>query len=236
MKALGERIVFEDNHVLVVNKLCSELVQGDKTGDICLLDSLKAFIKERDGKPGNVFLGLVHRLDRPSSGLVVYAKTSKALSRLTSSFRERNATKEYLVITEKQRAGSVGLDPAGRLTDFLLKNGKTNTSRVVQGPPGKEAVLDYQLVEELQTFLVWKVHLQTGRHHQIRVQFAARGYPVRGDLKYGARRSIPGGGIGLHAWKLCLPHPTQDTQLILEANPRESQQDDLWSKISLFEH
>jgi len=229
---LSQRIVFEDNHVLVVNKTSSELVQGDKTGDPSILDELKKLIKERDQKPGNVFLGLVHRLDRPTSGLVIVAKTSKALSRLTGAFRDRLVSKDYLVITEKGPEGpDLSLEPKGLMEDLLGRNEKTNTSKVVAAG-GQEARLEYELIQTLDSYLVWQVRLDTGRHHQIRVQFASRGFPVRGDLKYGARRSIPGGGIGLHAWRLDFPHPTRgERRVVLTADPTKSQSDPLWKQV-----
>jgi len=209
-------ILYEDNHVLAVNKPAGMLVQGDRTGDRSVLDEMKDFIKARDAKPGNVFLGLPHRLDRPTSGVLVLAKTSKALSRLTAAFRERDTAKVYWAIVEKAPPAD-----AGELTDWLRKDGRTNTSRrTTSGAPGaKEARLRYRLIGTSDRYWLLEVELFTGRHHQIRVQLAAMGCPVKGDLKYGARRSNPGGGICLHARRLQVAHPTRDAVLNLEAPP-----------------
>ena len=234
--SIEERILFEDNHLLIVNKACSELVQGDKTGDPSLLEQLKAFIKVRDAKPGNVFLGLVHRLDRPSSGAVIYAKTSKALSRMSAAFQDRSVEKIYLALTEKpQTARELDLElPAGVLEDCLAKTEATNSSRVLapNSKDGKLARLSYSLLEELDSYYLWKITLETGRHHQIRVQFSSRGLPIRGDLKYRAKRSIPGGGIGLHAWKLVFQHPTRDEMVRITAPPQFAQSDRLWQSVA----
>ncbi|WP_238565830.1 RluA family pseudouridine synthase [Spirochaeta lutea] len=228
---LAQRILYEDNHLLIVNKTCSELVQGDKTGDVSLLENLKEFIKVRDHKPGNVFLGLVHRLDRPTSGCVVYAKTSKALSRLTESFRDRSVQKHYWAITDIQATEVLG--EGGEMSDWLRRNPKVNKSVTVpQGTRGaKHGVLRYSLGLRLDRYALWEVQLETGRHHQIRVQFAARGFPLRGDLKYGAARSIPGGGIALHARYLSVPHPTGQREVQVWADPRQVQGDTLWVQV-----
>lgn len=239
--SLASRIVYEDNHLLVVNKATSELVQGDKTGDPSLLDHLKALIKERDSKPGQVFLGLVHRLDRPSSGLVIYAKTSKSLSRMSKIFRTRQVQKTYLLITEKKESWKEGFPkmPEGILEDYLIRSEKTNTTRIVTLKPGesarqaKLARLRYQFMEELDRYLLWKVDLETGRQHQIRAQFSWRGLPVRGDLKYRAARSLPGGGIALHAWKLEFTHPVRDERISLSGDPKQVQTDGIWKSIDL---
>jgi 23S rRNA pseudouridine1911/1915/1917 synthase len=229
---LGDRILYEDNHLLCVNKACSELVQGDKTGDSSLLEDLKGYIRIRDGKPGNVFLGVVHRLDRPTSGCVLYAKTSKALSRLTRAFRDREVTKMYWGITEKAALQTLG--EQGVMRDWLRRNPKTNKSTAV--PPGttsaKEALLGYRLLHSFERYVLWQVELQTGRHHQIRVQFASRGFPLRGDLKYGADRSLPGGGIALHARSITCSHPTQDGEIHILADPRQVQNDSLWAQLA----
>lgn len=211
---MQEQIVFEDNHLLVINKLPGQLVQGDKTGDLSLLDLIKNFIKIRDNKPGNVFLGLVHRIDRPTSGLVIYAKTSKALSRLTQMVKNREMKKTYWAIVPK-----VEIPKQQRLVHYLQKNEKNNKStvfpKVTEG--AKEAILNYEIIKVLDNFQLLEVDLETGRHHQIRAQLSKIGVPIKGDLKYGAARSNPDGGIHLHARKLQFVHPVSLEQLILTA-------------------
>jgi 23S rRNA pseudouridine1911/1915/1917 synthase len=209
-------ILYEDNHVLAVNKPPGMLVQGDRTGDLCLLDAMKDFIKERDSKPGNVFLGLPHRLDRPTSGVVLLAKTSKALTRLAASFRDRETDKVYWAVVENKP-----VPEEGELEDWLRKDGKTNTSRRAKsGDPGaKEARLRYRLLGASQRYWLVEVELLTGRHHQIRVQLSGMGCPIKGDLKYGARRANPGGGIHLHARRLEVCHPVGDERLVITAPP-----------------
>lgn len=211
---MQEQIVFEDNHLLVINKLPGQLVQGDKTGDLSLLDLIKNFIKIRDNKPGNVFLGLVHRIDRPTSGLVIYAKTSKALSRLTQMVKNREMKKTYWAIVPK-----VEIPKQQRLIHYLQKNEKNNKStvfpKVTEG--AKEAILNYEIIKVLDNFQLLEVDLETGRHHQIRAQLSKIGVPIKGDLKYGAARSNPDGGIHLHARKLQFVHPVSLEQLILTA-------------------
>ncbi|MCD6343612.1 MAG: RNA pseudouridine synthase [Spirochaetaceae bacterium] len=211
---IAPEILYEDNHVIAVNKPAGMLVQGDKSGDICILDLVKAFLKERDGKPGNVFLGLPHRLDRPTSGVLVLAKTSKALSRLAASFRDRDVSKIYRAVVE-----SPPENPEGELTDWLKKDGRTNTSRRVKaGTPGaKEARLRYKLLGASERYWLIEVELLTGRHHQIRVQLSAMGCVIKGDLKYGAKRSNRNGGIHLHARYLETAHPTGKERLKITA-------------------
>ncbi len=211
---MQEQMVFEDNHLLVINKLPGQLVQGDKTGDLSLLDLIKNFIKIRDNKPGNVFLGLVHRIDRPTSGLVIYAKTSKALSRLTQMVKNREMKKTYWAIVPK-----VEIPKQQRLVHYLQKNEKNNKStvfpKVTEG--AKEAILNYEIIKVLDNFQLLEVDLETGRHHQIRAQLSKIGVPIKGDLKYGAARSNPDGGIHLHARKLQFVHPVSLERLILTA-------------------
>ena len=209
-------ILHEDNHVLAVNKPPGLLVQGDRSGDESALDVMKAFLKERDAKPGNVFLGLPHRLDRPTSGVLALAKTSKALSRLTASFRDRKVAKIYWAVVAAPPP-----EEEGELTDWLRKDAKTNTSRrVPEGAPGaKEARLRYRLLRASDRYFLLEVILLTGRHHQIRAQLSGIGCPIKGDLKYGSRRSDPGGGIHLHARRLTLPHPVRSEDLDLIAPP-----------------
>ena len=211
---MQEQIVFEDNHLLVINKLPGQLVQGDKTGDLSLLDLIKNFIKIRDNKPGNVFLGLVHRIDRPTSGLVIYAKTSKALSRLTQMVKNREMKKTYWAIVPK-----VEIPKQQRLVHYLQKNEKNNKSTVFPNVTegAKEAILNYEIIKVLDNFQLLEVDLETGRHHQIRAQLSKIGVPIKGDLKYGAARSNPDGGIHLHARKLEFVHPVSLEQLTLTA-------------------
>ena len=219
-------ILYEDNHVLAVNKPIGMLVQGDQTGDICVLETMKSFIRERDGKPGNVFLGLPHRLDRPTSGAMILAKTSKALTRLTASFRERDAIKIYWAVTEEPPE-----NPEGELVDWIKKDGCINTSRRVKaGSPGaREARLRYRLLGASERYWLMEVELLTGRHHQIRVQLSAIGCPVKGDLKYGAKRSNRNGGIHLHSRRLELAHPTRTGRVVIIAPPPD---DPVWNDFS----
>ena len=214
----ADQIVYEDNHLLVVNKKCGQLVQGDRTGDESLLDGIKAFIKERDHKPGNVFLGLVHRIDRPTSGLVIYAKTSKALSRLTQMVKNREIRKTYWALVPKE-----DIPQTGRLVYYLKKNEKTNKAIVFPRPTdgAKEAKLSYGVIKTLENYQLLEVDLETGRHHQIRAQLSKIGVPIKGDLKYGAPRSNPDGGISLHARRLEFIHPvTKETIKITAPVPK----------------
>ena len=208
------QIVFEDNHLLVINKKTGQLVQGDKTGDSSLLDLIKDFIKTRDHKPGNVFLGLVHRIDRPTSGLVIYAKTSKALTRLTQMVKNREIRKTYWAVVPKEM-----IPQSQRLIHYLQKNEKTNKATVFIRPTdnAKESVLNYEVVKTLDNFQLLEIDLETGRHHQIRAQLSKIGVPIKGDLKYGAARSNPDGGIHLHARKLEFVHPVTSQKLELVA-------------------
>ncbi len=210
----ASQIVFEDNHLLVINKKAGQLVQGDKTGDESLLDSIKNFIKKRDQKPGNVFLGLVHRIDRPTSGLVIYAKTSKALSRLTQMVKTREIKKTYWAIVAKEL-----IPQSQRLVHYLKKNEKTNKTTVFPKATdgAKEAVLNYEVIKILDHYQLLEIDLETGRHHQIRAQLSKIGVPVKGDLKYGAPRSNPDGGISLHARKLNFIHPVTKEEVELVA-------------------
>ncbi|HAV02756.1 MAG TPA: RNA pseudouridine synthase [Chryseobacterium sp.] len=211
---MKEQIIYEDNHLLIINKKAGQLVQGDKTGDASLLELLKDFIKKRDQKPGNVFLGLVHRIDRPTSGLVIYAKTSKALTRLTQMVKQREIKKTYWAVTTPAE-----IPAQQRLVNYLLKNEKTNKSTVFTKPTpnAKEAILNYQLLKKLDNFQLLEVDLETGRHHQIRAQLSKLGAPIKGDLKYGAPRSNPDGGIHLHARQLKLIHPVTKEELTVTA-------------------
>lgn len=201
---IASQIIFEDNHLLVINKNAGQLVQGDKTGDESLLESIKNFIKIRDHKPGNVFLGLVHRIDRPTSGLVIYAKTSKALSRLTQMVKNREIKKTYWAVVAKEM-----IPQTQRLVHYLKKNEKNNKAIIFTKPTegAKEAILTYNIIKTLDNYLLLEIDLETGRHHQIRAQLSKIGASIKGDLKYGSPRSNPDGGISLHARKLEFIHP-----------------------------
>ena len=213
-----DRIIYEDNHLLLVNKRAGELVQGDRSGDPCLVDEIKAFIKQRDHKPGNVFCGLVHRLDRPVSGVVVFAKTSKALSRMNELVKQRAIEKTYWAVSKNCPSPSTGT-----LRNLLLRNEKMNKSFVVADgiqKNAKEAVLDYKVLGKSEGgYYLLEVNLHTGRHHQIRCQLAHIGCPIKGDLKYGAPRSNPDGSISLHARSLCFEHPVSHVQINAVAVP-----------------
>lgn len=216
MDSLAERILFEDNHLLVVNKLPSEIVQGDKTGDEPLPERIKSFLKEKYQKPGNVFCGVVHRLDRPTSGVVVFAKTSKALERLNAQFREKETNKTYWAIVEYKPK-----ELKGSLRDYLKKNESQNKSYVVnESTPGaKLALLHYQLLASSDRYHLLEVTIETGRHHQIRAQLSNIGCIIKGDLKYGAKRANKDASIGLHARSLRFFHPTTKEEITLIANP-----------------
>lgn len=211
---MQDQIVYEDNHLLVINKKVGQLVQGDKTGDDSLLELIKNFIKKRDDKPGNVFLGLVHRIDRPTSGLVIYAKTSKALSRLTQMVKNREIKKTYWAVVTKEM-----IPQTQRLVHFLKKNEKNNKAIVFPKATdgAKEAILTYNVIKALDNYLLLEIDLETGRHHQIRAQLSKIGAPIKGDLKYGAARSNPDGGINLHARKLEFIHPVTKENIEITA-------------------
>ena len=221
---IASQIVFEDNHLLIINKNVGQLVQGDKTGDASLLDLIKDFIKKRDQKPGNVFLGLVHRIDRPTSGLVIYAKTSKALTRLTQMVKNREIKKTYWAVVAKEM-----IPQSQRLVHYLLKNEKTNKSTVFIKPTenAKESILNYQIIKTLDNFQLLEVDLETGRHHQIRAQLSKIGVAIKGDLKYGSSRSNPDGGIHLHARRLEFIHPVTKENLVVVAPV--PQNDSVWA-------
>lgn len=219
----SDQIIYEDNHLLIINKKVGQLVQGDKTGDESLLDSIKNFIKKRDNKPGNVFLGLVHRIDRPTSGLVIYAKTSKALSRLTQMVKNREIQKTYWAIVPKE-----SIPDSQKLVHYLKKNEKNNKAIVFTKPTegAKEAVLNYTVLKILENYQLLEIDLETGRHHQIRAQLSKIGIPIKGDLKYGAQHSNPDGGISLHARKLHFIHPVSKEEIEVTAPVPEN--DNIW--------
>jgi 23S rRNA pseudouridine1911/1915/1917 synthase len=216
-------ILFEDNHLLVINKKPSDIVQGDKTGDEALPDVIKAYWKEKFNKPGNVFCGVVHRLDRPTSGALVFAKTSKALSRLNEQFRDKATQKTYWAVVEKKPE-----KPSAFLENWLLKNEKQNKSYVQpDGNKGaKKARLQYKTLAASDKYTLLEVELETGRHHQIRCQLAQIGCIIKGDVKYGARRSNEDGSIHLHARKLVFTHPTSKEEISVVATTPKN--DTLW--------
>ena len=207
-------VVYEDNHLIIVNKAASEIVQGDKTGDTPLSESLKLYLKEKYGKPGNVFLGVVHRLDRPVSGLVLFAKTSKALSRLNTMLAQGEVKKTYWAIVTARPP-----QEEGELTHFLVRNEQQNKSYAYdrERPGSKKAILHYRLIATSERYWLLEVDLKTGRHHQIRCQLAKMGCPIKGDLKYGAPRSNPDGSISLHARRIRFIHPVAKQPIDLTA-------------------
>ena len=219
------RVLYEDNHIIVINKSAGEIVQGDKTGDKSLCDTAKQYLKEKYAKPGNVFIGLPHRLDRPVSGIVVLAKTSKALERLNKMFHDGNVKKTYWAITKSKPT------PAeAELENWILRNEKMNKSfayaKEVKG--SKHALLHYRTIDSSQNYNLIEVDLKTGRHHQIRCQLASIGCPIKGDLKYGAKRSNPDGSISLHARYVEFIHPVSK-ELIQITAPLPT--DKLWQSF-----
>ncbi len=223
-------ILYEDNHLLVVNKRAGDLVQADaaggtsRTGDYLVLeDDIKSFIRRRDNKPGDVFLGVVHRIDRPVSGVVLFAKTSKALVRLNEMIRDGQIDKTYWVVTEALLPSETGT-----LTHHIVRDGKTNRSRAHASPQkdSKEARLEYKMLAGSKNYYLYEVKLLTGRHHQIRAQFSKEGAPIKGDLKYGAKRSNENGGISLHSRRIALTHPVKKEPLEVIAPVPEG--DNLW--------
>ena len=215
-------IVYEDNHLIIVYKYSGEIVQGDKTGDVPLSEDVKCYLKEKYQKPGNVFLGVVHRLDRPVAGLVVFAKTSKALTRLNKMFRDGEVHKTYWAITKNLPPQS-----EGTLTDWLVRNEKQNKSYAYdhEVPHSKKAILKYRLIGQSDHYCLLEVNLMTGRHHQIRCQLAHMGCPIKGDLKYGAQRSNPDGSICLLAHHVEFVHPVSKQLISLDSPLPE---DKLW--------
>ena len=206
--------LYEDNHIIIVSKTPGEIVQGDKTGDTPLSESVKDYIKEKYRKPGNVFLGVAHRLDRPVSGVVVFARTSKALARLNDMFRTGDVHKTYLALTRNEPPHS-----EGTLEHWLVRNERQNKSYAYdrEVPQSKKAVLKYRVTGRSDNYFMLEINLLTGRHHQIRCQLAKMGCPIRGDLKYGARRSNPDGSISLHARSVEFVHPVSKQTIHVEA-------------------
>jgi len=232
-------IIYEDNHIIAVSKTCHEIVQADKTGDEPLSDTLKRLIKERDAKPGNVFLGVTHRLDRPTTGVVLFAKTSKALERLNRMFSSGEVHKTYWCIVENVwGAGDnvteaiADLPPKEQdLTDYLVRNEKQNRSYAYSEPRqgAKEARLHYRVIASTERYALLEVQLFTGRHHQIRCQLANIGLPIKGDLKYGAPRSNPDGGISLHSRQAQFVHPVSKQEVVIVAPVPD---DTLWKALA----
>jgi 23S rRNA pseudouridine1911/1915/1917 synthase len=219
-------VLYEDNHLIAVNKTSSEIVQGDKTGDTPLSETLKQWLKEKYNKPGEVFIGVTHRLDRPVSGIVLFAKTSKALERMNAMFRESQLRKTYWAIVKNPPP-----QPEGELVHYLVRNEKQNKSyaSVNEKPHSKKAVLTYRLIARSDRYFLLEIDLKTGRHHQIRCQLADIGCPVRGDLKYGYSRSNPDGGISLHARKVEFIHPVSKNEIEIIAPVPEN--DKLWQVL-----
>ncbi|MBQ9214298.1 MAG: RNA pseudouridine synthase [Bacteroidales bacterium] len=216
-------VIYEDNHIIVVNKTVNEIVQGDKTGDEPLVDKVKKYIKEKYNKPGEVFLGVVHRLDRPTSGIVIFARTSKALSRLNEMFRNGDVHKTYWAIT-----ANCPKEDSGILENYLKKNEKLNKSFITkpQDKEAKKAVLKYQIISKSDRYYLFEINLLTGRHHQIRCQLSSIGCPVKGDLKYGYPRSNSDGGLSLHARKVEFVHPVSKKEISIVADVPKN--DKLW--------
>lgn len=225
-------VLYEDNHIIAVNKTCHEIVQGDKTGDATLIDAVKAYIKERYNKPGEVFLGVPHRLDRPTSGVVVFARTSKALARLCDMFKDHGTIQKtyWAIVANRPKENEATLE------HWLVRREEQNKTFVVkpdkQGNYPKEArhaSLSYKLIAESERYFLLEIKLHTGRHHQIRCQLAAIGCPIKGDLKYGYPRSNPDGGISLHARSITFVHPVSKQLLTITAPVPE---DNLWQVFS----
>lgn len=219
------QVLHEDNHIIVVNKRVGDIVQGDKTGDKPLSEVVKEYIKEKYNKPGEVFLGVVHRLDRPTTGIVVFARTSKALTRLNELFKNRETQKTYWAIVKNKPQKT-----EDKLVHYLKRNEKNNTSKahINEVPESKIASLNYQIIRELTHYFALEINLHTGRHHQIRAQLSAIGSPIKGDLKYGFDRSNPDGGIHLHARQLVFVHPVSKQSITIIAPTHE---DSIWNAL-----
>jgi 23S rRNA pseudouridine1911/1915/1917 synthase len=212
-------VLYEDNHILVINKRPGDIVQGDKTGDVPLSEIVKQYIAEKYDKPGAVFLGVVHRLDRPTSGIVVFARTGKALTRLNKLFSERQVQKTYWAVVKNKPPNN-----SEKLVHFMKRNTKQNKSYAhsKEVPNSKKAVLSYSVIKQLQNYYLLQIELETGRHHQIRSQLSAIGCPVKGDLKYGFDRSNKDGGIHLHAREITFVHPVKKEEIkIVASTPKE---------------
>jgi len=229
MKIISDKknlqVLYEDNHIIVINKRVGDIVQGDKTGDKPLSEVVKEYIKIKYNKPGEVFLGVIHRLDRPTTGIVIFARTSKALTRMNELFSNRETQKTYWAIVKNKPQNS-----EDKLVHYLKRNEKNNTSKahVNEVPESKIASLDYKIIALLQNYYALEINLHTGRHHQIRAQLSAIGSPIKGDLKYGFDRSNPDGGIHLHARKLVFIHPVSKENIeIIAPTPN----DVIWNAV-----
>ncbi len=220
------QILFEDNHLIIVNKKSSEIVQGDKTGDLPLSEKVKNFLKQRDNKPGNVFCGVCHRLDRPVSGIIIFAKTSKALSRMNEIFRDKTIQKTYWAVV-KNKPPQV----KQHLTHYLIKNEQKNMSKAF--PTDRlgtlKAELEYELIASISNYHLLQVNLFTGRHHQIRAQLSAIGCPIKGDIKYGFDRTNPDASIHLHSYKAVFTHPVKLEKLTITCKPHLT--DTVWNEL-----
>lgn len=216
------KVLYEDNHLIIVNKAPSEIVQGDKTGDKPLSEMMKDYLRDKYNKPGNVFCGVVHRLDRPTSGVIVFAKTSKALTRLNKMFKDDDVEKVYWAIVQNRPRKE-----KETLTHYLIKNQKANKSSAydIEKPNTKKGILHYSLIAQSDNYFLLEVNLETGRHHQIRVQLSKIGSPIKGDLKYGAKRSNRDGSISLHARSISFIHPVSQKKIDIVAPVPD---DSLW--------
>ena len=219
-------IIYEDNHLIAVNKNCHDIVQGDKTGDMPLSERLKIYLKEKYAKQGNVFVGVIHRVDRPVTGVVLFAKTSKALTRMNGMLSQGEVKKTYWAIVKNRP-----IEPEGILSHWLVRNEKQNKSYAYdrEKPGAKQAILHYRLMAQSDNYYLLEIDLQTGRHNQIRCQLAQTGNPIKGDLKYGAKRSNPDGSICLHARSASFIHPVSKEKIAIIATVPE---DNLWKTMS----
>lgn len=219
-------VLYEDNHIIIVNKRPGDIVQGDKTGDKPLSEVVKSYLKDKYNKPGNVYLGVVHRLDRPTSGVVLFSKTSKALPRLNKLFQNKEAKKTYWAVVKERPPGD-----SDKLVHFLKRNPKQNKSyaHIKEVPGSKKAILKYRLLKELDNYYLLEIDLETGRHHQIRSQLSALGCPIKGDLKYGFDRSNKDASIHLHARELNFEHPVKKVPIHITAAPPK---DPIWDACS----
>lgn len=222
------RILYEDNHLIAINKKCGELTQGDKTGDLSLIDDIKDYLKETYNKPGNVYLGLPHRLDRPTSGVVLYCKTEKALIRMNEEFKGSGVKKTYLAIVDNKPKND-----EGELIHYITRNSESNKSiaKKEETKGSKIAKLSYRYIASSEKYHLLEIHLHTGRHHQIRAQLAALGIHIKGDLKYGASRSNKDGGICLHSYSISFPHPVRKDQITITSPLPD---DPLWNYFKEF--
>lgn len=223
-------IVYEDNHIIILNKLPGQLSQGDKTGDGSLIDFIKDYIRQKYNKQGNIFLGVLHRLDRVSSGLIIYCKTSKALTKFNEILKSGQIKKTYLCITN-----GIDLQNSATLTHYLKRNPKSNTSVAHNNEvaDSKKAVMEYEVLEKINKYSLLSVNLITGRHHQIRAQLKKIGATIKGDVKYGDVKALKGGGILLHSYRLQFHHPIKDVDIDLKIKPIEDR-DSLWGKFEFI--